>query len=194
MSYNKLKLIIVFVTLTSCKLMYNESIYTKVEERIIKDSKVLDYTKNELQADKIEIFFSEEIMPFNLSSLEIDVIKKDYIDDFNAFNASSDSDHIIVNKVVDSLYKKDRYLNKDFVKDQFNTIKYKKNIDKCNYIVFFSKVKEQQLFAYLIPYNAQINKTIKHEDVAFGTAFSFLFKLNLDHTIKRVYSDRIHFN
>lgn len=180
---------------SSCKTVHiNSSIYRKAEELIRNNDNIVDYTNNELKADRMNIFVSDEKIPFNLTSLEISILKNDYLKGFNEFSDYSKKEESIIKRVNDSLYRRDLFLNKGFNTKVSNDILAKTNMGKYNYILFFSDIKDGQLFGQLIPYNYEINKKISFEEVSFGTGFSFLFEINENNNIIKTYSDKVNFN
>lgn len=178
-----------------CKTVYmNSSVYGKAEELIRNNVNVVNYTNNELKVDGVRIFVSNEKVPFNLTSLEISILKNDYIKGFNEFSNYSKKEESIIKRVNDSLYNRDLLLNKGFKTKASNDIPAKTNMERYNYILFFSDIKDGQLFGQLIPYNYEINKNISFEEVSFGTGFSFLFKINENNSIIKTYSDKVNFD
>ncbi|MCF6168394.1 hypothetical protein [Lutibacter sp.] len=172
----------------------NSSIYGKAKELIKNNDIVINYTNNQLKVDGIKIFVSDEKVPFNLTSLEINILKSDYIKGFNEFSNHSKEEESIIKSVTDSLYRRDLFLNKGFNTKISNDKSAKTNMGKYNYILFFSDVKDGQLFGQLIPYNYKINKNISFGEVSFGTGFSFLFNINENNNIIKTYFDKVNFN
>lgn len=191
---NILNTTVLCAVLLGCKTVdVNYSIYKRAKQIIENTDAVLDYTKNELKADEVKIFVSDEKIPFNNTSLETVIIKTDYIKGFNVFENQSISEEAIIKKVNDSLYKRDLALNKDFTANVLNDTSAKSDMNKYNYILYFSNFSDGQLFAQLVPYNYEINKDISFKEVAFGTGFSFLFNIEKDRIVK-TYHDKVHFN
>lgn len=192
--YLRINLIIAFVLLFSCKVNQTGlTLYKKIAETVKLEETVVEYTKSELKTNDISIFISDRTVPFNLNSLEIDVIKKNYIKNFNPFSNDSDEELVIINKVSDSLLKRDNYLNKDLTNKK-NNIKRSQDINKANYVLFLSDIVDNSIYAKLLPYNNKIHNINDLDSMNYGKGFSFFFKLDDKKSIIEKYSGIIHLN
>lgn len=171
----------------------NEQVYYKAKEQIKKNNAVIGYSVSVLKKPDFKILISNENIPFDLSSVETDVIKSKYINGFNPFNDYNNEELSIIKKVNDSLVKRNKELNSNFKPKYVEDVSEEKLKD-IDFVLFFSEIVENEVYAQLIPYNNSINKDIYYENINYGKAFTFLFKLNNHFDIVDEYSSEVNLN
>lgn len=192
--YLRINLIFMFTLLFSCKVNHtNLTVHKEIVDTVKLEEAVVNYSKKELKTDDVFIFISDRTIPFNLNSLEIDIIKKKYIENFNPYSNHSNEELAIIKTVSDSLSKREIYLNKHFI-DKVNKASNVLDINKANYVLFFSDIVDNSIYAKLLPYNSKINNIDDLDSMNYGTGFSFLFELNDKKNIIEKYSGIIHLN
>jgi hypothetical protein len=143
---------------------------------------------------KYDIYVSPEIIPFNLNSVESSILRLDYIDNYNEFANYSKEQEKIIKKVNDSLMFSEKLLNKSFqnkIKENLNKLTTGGNI---KYILFFSNIVNNRLYAEVIPYDNLTFKDFKIETVSFGKVYSYLFVISDKGEFLKVYTGEIFHN
>lgn len=176
----------VFSVIYSCKSTAQSlPIYSKAINEILSNSKII--------TNKSDLIVSTENIPFSLNDVENDIISKKYYPEFNIFKKSTIEEEKIIGRVRDSLKILNNKLNENFIKN-FGKPNYC-NLANINYVLFFSKVENGQLFAIILPYSVKLNKTIKFDDLSYGEGYSFLFLLNeKENEIHTTYFSAVHYN
>lgn len=137
---------------------------------------------------KYDIYVSPEIIPFNLNSVESSILRLDYIDNYNEFANYSQEQEKIIKKVNDSLMFTEKLLNKSFqnkINENLNKLTTGENI---KYVLFFSNIVNNRLYAEVVPYDSLTFKDFKRETVSFGKVYSYLFVISNKGKFLKVYT------
>ena len=171
-----MKKVLIVIVLTSlsfsiAKKANNEGLYDKALKIIIKE--------NVLKTKNIdEIGISGEIIPFSMETSDIGIINKKIIENYDYYNDYSHLQKQKIDLLVDSLKTKDIEFNKNFVKKIIDDSKQIKVTEKTKYIVFFSNVINNRLYAEIREYNHNFNLSPTSEGLSYGKAYSFLFEVD----------------
>ena len=168
----KIVIAIIF-TCFSCsitKTEKKEDIYNKALKIITKENvlKIKDI-------DKIEI--SKEVIPFSMGTSDIGLINRKIDENYDYFNDYSLQQKQKIDLLVDSLKIKDIQFNKNFVKQPLDS-KHGEISKKTKYLIFFSKVINNRLYAEVREYNHKLNLSPTSEELSYGKAYSFLFEVD----------------
>ena len=154
---------------------------------------IVNYSKDVLNDTDFKIFVSDKLIRFNLVSLETAVIKSKYKSDYSPFMNLTTKDLRMIAHVRDSLSKAEKRLNEDFEQSSSTSIEMD-SLGYYNYLLFLSNKVDGQIYAELVPYNGEITKSIKYDEVAFGKVFTFLFNVNEKNIITEVLVDSVNFD
>ena len=102
----------------------------------------------------------------------------------------------IIEQVTDSLSGLDRTYNQGYEETKNDTLTSLSQFPngEDNFIIFFSQMKDHELYAELISYNEELFKDKKRETVQYGKALTFLLTFDKNQNIKKVYTGETYLN
>ena len=120
--------------------------------------------------------------------------KKKYIEGYNDFiNFSEDQLRIIAN-VRDSLKASENRLNKMWHQKTYDCIRHQKKSKNIQFVLFFSELIENKLYAEVLPMNPVIEKNLDFKDLAYGEALTNLFIFDKKCKVEYLNEGNTHYN
>ena len=182
------------IILLSCKSFVKHSdIYLEAKYLIKNSSSVKNHALDYFNTDKVNIMVTNVKIPISLISLETDIIEKDYMADYGELRKLNQIETELIDKVYDSLKKKETILNSNFIKQSYDPFKELKIGSDYNFILSFSDNIDNNIYALLIPYDPTVQNA-QYGTLLYGPAFSFLFHVNNKGKIIKTYSTQINLN
>ena len=147
-----------------------------------------------IKPNKYNVYISDEVIPINLMAVASSVLSINFIEGYNDFSNYKDEQIKLIDRVIDSLTYKEKELNRDFVKHRNSKLK---NITKnrdYKFVVYFSEIVENVLYAELFSFNPLICDNYNRECNAVGKAYCFLFVFNEENEIIETYTGEIYYD
>lgn len=186
-------ILLIYILASSCKsAMIKEDVYSMALRQIESSAIVINHAYS-FKNKNPNFYVLDKRIPINLISLETAIIRQDYIEnfqplrDFNAYELS------IINKVNDSIRQKEKTLNRDYSTGLKSPAENTEINPKHNFVVQFSNIVDGNLYALVIPFD-NAKQSLKYDTLNYGTGFSFLFHLDSQNQINKIYSTEVYMN
>ncbi|WP_445456000.1 hypothetical protein [Flavobacterium sp. HNIBRBA15423] len=112
-----------------------------------------------------------------METSDIGLINRKIVENYDYFNDYSLQQKQKIDLLVDSLKIKDIEFNKNFIKQPLDS-KQGKISKRTKYIIFFSNIINNRLYAEIREYNHKFNLNPTSEELSYGKAYSFLFEVD----------------
>ena len=158
--------------------------YYKEALRYIETSSMSkEFSSQVYNTDSISIKVFTELVPIGISNFQEEIIVKNYDSDYKLLKDLSDDQIELENKVVDSLLNADANFNRQYTPNKKQYLSTLNSANDTNFIVLFSEVQDNYLYAELIPNKSNGVKSESRETIQYGKALTFLFKFKKGRTV-----------